>query len=101
MPNATAMGKQVAAVQGSGGLQHGGAGSPAGRSALSAATAAGSAGPTGPAGHPVGAGPAGPPAPTAAARSVRTATATATLMFSASHLNTNFKGSFSLEFLSH
>lgn len=72
-PHAPAVGKQTFAVEGSGGLPHRGAGSPAGRSAAAATAAAGFAGPAGPtspAGDPADAGPASHPATPAAARLV-------------------------------
>lgn len=70
------MGKQTVAVEGSGGLPHRGAGSPAGRPAAAAGPAdpAGPTSPTSPAGVPADTGPASHPAPPAAARLVCTGT---------------------------
>lgn len=73
----TAMGEQAFAVQGSGGLQHRRAESPAGRTA---AATTGSAGPTSPAGDPASSVPASHPATPATARLASSGTVVKTFL---------------------
>lgn len=73
----TAMGEQAFAVQGSGGLQHWRAESPAGRTA---AATTGSAGPTSPAGDPASSVPASHPATPATARLASSGTVVKTFL---------------------